>query len=217
MTTTWGKRHSRGLLTFYHSGLRRCSFCAWLHGFDLREGSGLLDSKCRIFFSRCRVGFISLPGQISRLPAQCKIGGQPSKTTMLQVLFGKVFTYKLDRTMVTVGAPSMLAMSTSPASVGASSVACAATGSSAPVVVLASGLLSSASTYCSTTLIVCCGGWTAAPFSRLAHRVPVLSFPFVNRVGRWNLLRQLRIQFVSAQHSKTSTRLLYLRNSPLGT
>jgi hypothetical protein len=156
MTTTWGRRHSRGLLTFYHSGLRRCSFCAWCHGFDLREGSGLLDSKCRIFFSRCRVGFISFPGQISRLPAQCKIGGQPSKTTKLQVLFGKVFTYKLDRTMVTVGAPSMLAMSTSPASVGASSVACAATGFSAPVVVLASGLLSSAGSYCSTTLIVCC-------------------------------------------------------------
>jgi hypothetical protein len=36
---------------------------------------------------------------------------------------GKVFTYKLDRTTVTVGAPSMLAMSTSPASVGASSSA----------------------------------------------------------------------------------------------
>jgi hypothetical protein len=36
---------------------------------------------------------------------------------------GKVFTYKLDRTTVTVGAPSMLAMSTSPASAGASSSA----------------------------------------------------------------------------------------------
>jgi hypothetical protein len=34
---------------------------------------------------------------------------------------GKVFTYKLDRTIVTVGAPSMLVMSTSPASAGVSS------------------------------------------------------------------------------------------------
>jgi hypothetical protein len=34
---------------------------------------------------------------------------------------GKIFTYKLDRTIVTVGVPSMLAMSTSPASAGASS------------------------------------------------------------------------------------------------
>jgi hypothetical protein len=33
---------------------------------------------------------------------------------------GKIFTYKLDQTTVTVGAPSMLVMSTSPASAGAS-------------------------------------------------------------------------------------------------
>jgi hypothetical protein len=33
---------------------------------------------------------------------------------------GKIFTYKLDRTTVTVGVPSMLEMSTSPASAGAS-------------------------------------------------------------------------------------------------
>jgi hypothetical protein len=32
---------------------------------------------------------------------------------------GKIFTYKLDRTTVTVGAPSMLAISTSPTSAGA--------------------------------------------------------------------------------------------------
>jgi hypothetical protein len=36
---------------------------------------------------------------------------------------GKIITYKLDWTTVTVGAPSMLAMSTSPASAGASSLA----------------------------------------------------------------------------------------------
>jgi hypothetical protein len=36
---------------------------------------------------------------------------------------GKVFTYKLDQTTITVGAPSMLAMSTSLASAGASSSA----------------------------------------------------------------------------------------------
>jgi hypothetical protein len=69
---------------------------------------------------------------------------------------GKFSTYKLDRTTVTVGAPSMMAMSTSLASAGASSTACAATGSSAPVVVLGSGLLSSVGTYCLTTLVVCC-------------------------------------------------------------
>jgi hypothetical protein len=69
---------------------------------------------------------------------------------------GMVFTYKLDRTTATVVAPSMQAMSTSPASEGASSSAWAATGSPAPVVALGSGLLSSAGTYGSATLVVRC-------------------------------------------------------------
>jgi hypothetical protein len=68
---------------------------------------------------------------------------------------GMVFTYKLDRTTFTVGVPSMLAMSTSPASAGASSPVWAATGSSAPVVVLGSGLPSSAGTCGSAVLVVC--------------------------------------------------------------
>jgi hypothetical protein len=68
---------------------------------------------------------------------------------------GMVFTYKLDRTTVTAGAPSMLAISTSPVSAGASSSARAANGSPAPVVVLGSGLLSSAGTYGLAVLVVC--------------------------------------------------------------
>jgi hypothetical protein len=44
------------------------------------------------------------------------------------------FTYKLDRTIVTVGAPSMLVISTSLASAGASSSTWATTGSTVPVV-----------------------------------------------------------------------------------
>jgi hypothetical protein len=44
---------------------------------------------------------------------------------------GSSSTYKLDRTVVTVGAPRMLAMSTSPPSAGASSCASAAAASSA--------------------------------------------------------------------------------------
>jgi hypothetical protein len=43
---------------------------------------------------------------------------------------GRPSTYKLDRTIVTVGAPRMLAMSTSPTSAGASSCAPVATTSS---------------------------------------------------------------------------------------
>jgi hypothetical protein len=42
-----------------------------------------------------------------------------------QVLLGKLSTYRFDRTIVTAGAPRMLAMSTSPPSAGASSRASA--------------------------------------------------------------------------------------------
>jgi hypothetical protein len=53
------------------------------------------------------------------------------------------YTYKLDRTTVTAGAPSILAIPTSVASATASSSAWATTGSSVPVVTEGSGLLSS--------------------------------------------------------------------------
>jgi hypothetical protein len=66
------------------------------------------------------------------------------------------FTYKMDRTIVTVGAPSLLAMSTSPASAGASSSVWATTGSPIPVVAEGSGLLSSADARGSAVIDVCC-------------------------------------------------------------
>jgi hypothetical protein len=50
---------------------------------------------------------------------------------------GRITTYKLDRTTVTVGALRMLAMSTSPASAGASSRASVAAASSAAAAVAA--------------------------------------------------------------------------------
>jgi hypothetical protein len=57
---------------------------------------------------------------------------------------GMDFAYKLDRTTVMVGAPSIQAISTSPASTGASSSALATTDSLAPVVAEVSSLPSSA-------------------------------------------------------------------------
>jgi hypothetical protein len=66
------------------------------------------------------------------------------------------FTYKLDRTTVMVGAPNILAMSTSSASAGASSSASAATGPAAPVVAEGSGLFSSADACGSAAPGVCC-------------------------------------------------------------
>jgi hypothetical protein len=55
------------------------------------------------------------------------------------------------------------------------------------------------------------GGWTAASFSRPSHCVPVLSFPLINKVGRGNLLRQLRSQLPAYKkilQDKYSTTLL---------
>jgi hypothetical protein len=65
------------------------------------------------------------------------------------------------------------------------------------------------------------GGWTAASFSWPAHRVPVLFFPLINRVGRGNLLRQLRSQLsayknTSSQVLDYSTRGAHLLRRSLG-
>jgi hypothetical protein len=66
------------------------------------------------------------------------------------------FTHKLDRTTVTVGAPSMLAISTSPASTGASSSTWATTGSMAPVVAEGSSLISCVDARSSPAPVACC-------------------------------------------------------------
>jgi hypothetical protein len=66
---------------------------------------------------------------------------------------GKMFTYKLDRTTVTVGAPSMLAMLASPASACASSSASIAAGSSAAGVAAGSVLFPTAGACGSTTVV----------------------------------------------------------------
>jgi hypothetical protein len=54
------------------------------------------------------------------------------------------------------------------------------------------------------------GGWVAASISRLAHCLPGVSFPLVNGVGWWNLLREPRIQLsaYTILHDKYSTTLL---------
>jgi hypothetical protein len=62
---------------------------------------------------------------------------------------GRLNTYKLDRIIVTVGAPRILAMSTSPASAGASSYASAAVASSAATTAGAAPSCAPAATTCS--------------------------------------------------------------------
>jgi hypothetical protein len=67
---------------------------------------------------------------------------------------GRFNTYKLDRTIVTVGAPRMLAMSTSPASAGASSRASAAAASFAATAASAALSYASAATTSSAAAAV---------------------------------------------------------------
>jgi hypothetical protein len=69
---------------------------------------------------------------------------------------GKIFTYKLDRTTVTVRAPSMLAISTSPSSAGASSSALVAAASSGAALAAGSVLLSTTGACGSTTVVDRC-------------------------------------------------------------
>jgi hypothetical protein len=68
---------------------------------------------------------------------------------------GRLSTYKLDRTIVTVGAPRMLAMSTSPASAGASSCASVAVASSA---VTAVGVVLSCAPAATTSSVAAAAG-----------------------------------------------------------
>jgi hypothetical protein len=55
------------------------------------KGEGLLNRWRQVLLSSCCTGFFSFPGQIGGFPAQCKFGGQPSKTTKLHVLLGEGF------------------------------------------------------------------------------------------------------------------------------
>jgi hypothetical protein len=89
MSTTRGMLCIRSILTFYHAGLWQRSLRGWRHGLAFGEGSELLGRRCGSFFCRCRAGFISLPRQVSRFPAQYTIGGQPSTTTKLHVQLGR--------------------------------------------------------------------------------------------------------------------------------
>jgi hypothetical protein len=131
------------VLTFDYAGFRQRSLSSRRFGLRLRGGSGLLSGRCDFFFRHRRRGFIPLPGQIRRLPAEYTSRLSVKHDYHIKYYLGRLNTYKLDRTTVTVGAPRMLVMSTSPASAGASSCASATAASS--VVTAAGAALSCAS------------------------------------------------------------------------
>jgi hypothetical protein len=125
------------------------------------------------------------------------------------------FTYKLDRTTVTVRAPSKLAISTSPASGGASSSTWATTGSTAPVVAEVSGLLSSAAARDSPAPVLCCAtsgtvsSTVGTGLRLLSVASPTVSqlFPPDPRGRTMECPATTPISTVSMRCFKTSTRL----------
>jgi hypothetical protein len=142
-TTLQGYYSLSRVLTFDYAGFRQRNLGSRRFELRLRDGSGLLGGRRNFFFRHRRRGFIPLPGQVRQLPAEYTSRLSVKQDYYIKYYSGRSNTYKLDRTTVTVGAPRMLAMSTSPASAGASSRASAAAASSA--VIAAGAALSRAS------------------------------------------------------------------------
>jgi hypothetical protein len=117
------------VLTFNDAGLGKRSLSGRRLRLCLRGGSGLLSGRRGFFRHRCS-GIIPLPGQVRRFPAEYTSRLSIKYDYHTKYYSGRINTYKLDRTTVTVGAPRILAMSTSTASAGASSCASVATASS---------------------------------------------------------------------------------------
>jgi hypothetical protein len=132
-TTTTLRRHlnhSR-VLTFNYAGFGKRSLSGRRLGLRLGGGSGLLSGWRGFFFRHHRNKFIPLPGQVRRFPAEYTSRLSIKYDYHIKYYSGRFNTYRLDRTTVTVGAPRMLVISTSPALAGASSYTSVAVASSA--------------------------------------------------------------------------------------
>jgi hypothetical protein len=209
-TTLRGYYSLSRVLTFDYAGFRQRSLSSRHFGLHLRGGSELLGGRRNFFFRhRCR-GFIPLPRQIRQLHAEYTSRLLVKHDYHLKYYSGRFNTYKLDRTTVTVGAPRMLAMSTSPASAGASSCASAAAASSA-VTAVGAALSCASAAPCSPEEqglalylrqeIFNSGGWATTP-SGLPHRVPLAFIALINGLRRRQLLqaRKLLHQQVNSRH-----------------
>jgi hypothetical protein len=129
-TTLPGYSNLSRVLTFNDADLGQRSLSGRRLGFCLRGGSGLLSRWRGLFLRHLYSGFIPLPGQVRRSPAEYTSQLSINYDYHIKYYSGRIDTYKLDQTTVTVGALRILAMSTNPASAGASSCASAAAASS---------------------------------------------------------------------------------------
>jgi hypothetical protein len=210
-TTLRGYYSLSRVLTFYYAGFRQRSLSSRRFGLPLRGGSGLLSGRRGFFFRhRCR-GFIPLPGEIRQFPAEYTSRLSIKYDYHIKYYSGRFNTYKLDRTTVTVGAPRMLAMSTSPTSAGASSCASVAAASSAVTAAgVALSCASAATTSSAQQLRVPCSpeeqgaGAPSVPgvlrqwglgcdSSGFPHRVPLAFVSLINGLRRRQLLQARKL------------------------
>jgi hypothetical protein len=120
-TTLWGYFNLSRVLTFNYAGFGQRSLGDRRFGLRPRGGSGLPSGRRDFLFRHHCGGFIPLPGEIRRFPTEYTSRLSIKFDYHIKYYSGRFNTYMLDWTTVTVGAPRMLAMSTSSASAGASS------------------------------------------------------------------------------------------------
>jgi hypothetical protein len=228
-TTTRGRRNHRNLRTFHYGSLRRRSLCTRRHGLGLGEGSRLFNNWRWIFLSSCCAGFFTFPGQIGRFLAQYKFGGQPSKITKLHVLLGDGFHLQAGPDNSHGRSTKYAGDINEPGFRGRLlfSLSCYWSSDSSSRGRLWPAFFCRHLWLSSTRRLLCHlrhslfygGGWTEAPLSQSAHRVPVAFFPLIRGVGRWNFLRQLKIQLSARNTSRQvldySTRGTHLLGSGL--
>jgi hypothetical protein len=137
---------------------------------------------------------------------------------------GRSNTYKLYQTTVTVGAPRMLAMSTSPPSAGASSCASSSAMTAAGVVLscASAATTSSAAAAAGSVALLTSrglalhlrqehfnsGGWATTP-SGFPHRVPLAFVALISGLRGRHLLqaRKVHRQQVDSRHEYSTTLL----------
>jgi hypothetical protein len=88
-TTLPGYSNLSRVLTFNYAGLRQLSLSGRRLGLCLRGGSGLLSRRCGFFFRHLCRGFIPLPGQVRRFPAEYTSRLSTKYDYHIQVLLGE--------------------------------------------------------------------------------------------------------------------------------
>jgi hypothetical protein len=195
--------HLSRVLTFNDAGFRQCSLRGRRLGLRLRGGSGLPSGRRGFLFRHRCGGFIPLPGQVRRFPAECTswlstqydyhIQRTTRKDEHLQARSdhrngrGAEDTGDVDQSRL--GRRFLLRSSSRCLSSGSSGRFCAPLSNRGLALQLRQDLFYS-------------GGWAATTPSRLPHCVPIAIVTLRNEVGRRHLLqaRKLHRQHTTSRH-----------------